>query len=52
LVKAISYSRLTTYIPEIPMWILYAPMIIGMAMMAITLIFMILDCMTDSDRYI
>jgi hypothetical protein len=43
---------MTIYLPVIPKWLLYAPMVVGMIMMSVTLVFMILDCMTQSDVYI
>ncbi|MDR1206220.1 MAG: TRAP transporter small permease subunit [Peptococcaceae bacterium] len=50
--KAIEIGRVTTYIPTIPIWVLYAPMIIGMVMMTVTLVFMILDCISGSEEHI
>jgi TRAP-type C4-dicarboxylate transport system permease small subunit len=48
--KSIVLNRLSTLSPQIPMWILYLPMMIGSVFMAITLVFMILDCLSqDSD---
>jgi TRAP-type C4-dicarboxylate transport system permease small subunit len=52
LVRAIQYHRVTLQIPPIPLWTLLVPMIIGIALMMITLLFMSLDSMTDSDRYL
>jgi TRAP-type C4-dicarboxylate transport system permease small subunit len=47
---AIQYGRLSIMTPEIPMWILYMPMMVGSVFMLITLVFMVLDCVAkDSD---
>lgn len=50
--KALKYGQMSDMMPNIPIWILYLPMIIGMGMMVITAIFMILDTCTDSEKYL
>lgn len=50
--KALKYGQMSDMMPNIPIWILYLPMMIGMAMMVVTAIFMILDTCTDSETYL
>lgn len=52
--KALAVNKYTVSIPLIPMWALYVPMLIGLALMVITLIFMILDCLAKdgSGKYL
>ncbi len=44
--KAIAGATKTLAKPVIPMWALYGPMAVGLVIMAVTLIFIILDCIS------
>ena len=46
LMTALQHNKMTLSIPIVPMWVLYVPMLIGLALMAITIIFMILDILS------
>ncbi len=50
--KALRLHRMTTYIPEIPQFILYIPMILGFLIMSLTLIFMILDIIAGGTEHL
>lgn len=52
--QAISSGKKTLNIPVIPLSALYAPMLIGLILMAITLLFIILDCIAKdgTGRYL
>jgi C4-dicarboxylate transporter DctQ subunit len=48
--KDLELGRFSIMTPEIPLWILHFPMILGSVFMLITLVFMMLDCVAkDSD---
>ncbi|MGN1002884.1 MAG: TRAP transporter small permease [Oscillospiraceae bacterium] len=52
--KAVAGATKTLAKPVIPMWALYGPMLIGLILMMITLVFMILDCVAkdSSGKYL
>lgn len=52
LIKSYKFGSMTEATYPMPQWILYLIMVVGCALMIITVIFIILSLFTDSDEYI
>ena len=50
--RGLRLGMMTTEVPPIPQWVIHTPMLYGMAMMILTLLFMILDILSGGEEFL
>ena len=50
--RGIRNNTTTGMVPDVPIWMLYFPMMLGIVFMVLTLIFMILDILAGGEQYL